>query len=77
MIRTERLLLRRWMDDDREPFAALNADPVVMEHFPAPLSRRESDALVDRIEAAFEERGWGVASQVRCKSADAVFLSLG
>lgn len=48
------------MDDDREPFAALNADPVVMEHFPAPLSRRESDAVVDRIEAAFEERGWGL-----------------
>jgi len=30
-LRTERLLLRRWRHDDREPFAALNADPVVME----------------------------------------------
>jgi RimJ/RimL family protein N-acetyltransferase len=60
MIRTERLLLRRWQDDDREPFAALNGDPEVMEHFPAPLSRDESDALVDRIEAGFAERGWGL-----------------
>lgn len=60
MFRTERLLLRRWNDDDREPFAALNADPVVMEHFPAVLTRRDSDALVDRIEAGFDERGWGV-----------------
>ena len=32
MIRTERLLLRRWTDADRAPFAAMNADPVVMEH---------------------------------------------
>lgn len=60
MIRTERLLLRRWNDTDRAAFAAMNADPVVMEHFPAPLSREQSDALVDRIEAGFEERGWGL-----------------
>lgn len=60
MIRTKRLLLRRWTDDDREPFAALNADPSVMERFPAPVSREESDALVDRIEAGLEQRGWGL-----------------
>ena len=42
------------------PFAALNADPIVMEYFLAPLSRAESDALVDRIEAAIEERGFGL-----------------
>jgi ribosomal-protein-alanine N-acetyltransferase len=59
-VRTQRLVLRRWRDADREPFAALNADPVVMEHFPRPLTRPESDALVDRIEAAFEERGYGL-----------------
>jgi ribosomal-protein-alanine N-acetyltransferase len=62
-LRTERLLLRAWREADREPFAALNADPVVMEHFPAPLSRAESDRMVDRIEAAFAERGlrlWAV-----------------
>ena len=35
---------------DRKPFAALNADPRVMEHFTAPLSRHESDTLADRIE---------------------------
>src|SRR5688500_3501176 len=59
-LRTERLLLRTWRDADREPYAALNADPVVMEHFPAPLSRGESDAHVDRILAAFDEHGWGL-----------------
>ncbi len=59
-LRTSRLLLRRWRDDDREPFAALNADPLVMEHFPAPLRREESNVLVDRIERGLEERGWGL-----------------
>jgi RimJ/RimL family protein N-acetyltransferase len=59
-LHTPRLLLRRWRQADREPFATLNADPVVMEHFPAPLHREESDALVDRIESGFEERGWGL-----------------
>ena len=59
-LRTPRLLLRRWRDTDRRPFAALNADPLVMEHFPAPLRPEESDDLVDRIESGFEERGWGL-----------------
>ncbi|SEG82924.1 ribosomal-protein-alanine N-acetyltransferase [Thermomonospora echinospora] len=59
VLRTERLIMRRWRDADREPFAALNADPQVMEHFPAPLSRAESDALVDRIEAVLDAHGYG------------------
>ena len=58
-LRTERLLLRRWRPDDRVPFAVLNADPRVMEHFPAPLSRAESDERVARIEAHFEQYGFG------------------
>ena len=59
-LRTERLLLRRWREEDRAPFAAMNADPVVMEHFPAVLSRAESDAFVDRVEQGFEDRGFGL-----------------
>ena len=59
-LRTDRLLLRAWRPADREPYAVLNADPVVMEHFVAPLSRRESDEHVDRIAAAFDEHGWGL-----------------
>jgi RimJ/RimL family protein N-acetyltransferase len=59
-IRTARLLLRQWRPADREPFAAMNADPVVMEHFPAPLSRSDSDALADRIEAQLTEHGYGL-----------------
>jgi RimJ/RimL family protein N-acetyltransferase len=59
-LRTSRLILRPWRDADRAPFAALNADPVVMEHFRAPLRGEESDALADRIAADIDERGWGL-----------------
>ena len=59
-IRTDRLLLRRWRDSDREPFAALNADPDTMRFFPATLDRLASDALVDRIESQFEQQGYGL-----------------
>jgi RimJ/RimL family protein N-acetyltransferase len=58
-LRTERLLLRRWLPSDREAFAAMNADPRVMEHFPATLSREESDNAVARIEDSFERQGFG------------------
>ncbi len=57
---TSRLVLRDWRDGDRAPFAVLNADPAVMEHFPAPLCRRESDEFVDRIRAGFAARGFGL-----------------
>jgi len=59
-IRTDRLLLRRWLPDDRTPFARLNADPRVMEFFPAALSRAESDAVADHMEAHFERHGFGL-----------------
>jgi RimJ/RimL family protein N-acetyltransferase len=58
-LETERLLLRRWRSADLEPFARINRDPAVMEHFPAPLSREESDGLVEQIEAHFERHGFG------------------
>lgn len=59
-ISTARLLLRGWRDDDRAPFAAINADPAVMEHLPAPLDRPASDDLVDRILAHWAEHGFGL-----------------
>jgi len=57
---TPRLRLRRWQEDDRVPFAAINADPLVMEHFPDCLSRRQSDDLIEKIEAGFEAHGYGL-----------------
>lgn len=59
-LETELLLLRGWRTGDREPFAALNADPEVMEHFPGRLDRVASDAFVDRIEAGWATEGIGL-----------------
>jgi RimJ/RimL family protein N-acetyltransferase len=56
-LKTERLILRRWRDDDRESFAELNADREVAEFLPRPLSRAESDPLMDRMESHFDEHG--------------------
>ena len=65
-IHTDRLLLRGWRDSDREPFARINRDPVVMEFFPSPLSAQESSALFDRIDAHFEQHGFGLwAAELR------------
>jgi len=58
-LQTDRLRLRQWALEDREPFARLNADARVMRHFPRPLTRKESDALANRIECRIRERGWG------------------
>jgi ribosomal-protein-alanine N-acetyltransferase len=59
-IHTERLVLRRWRDGDQDDFAALNSDPVVMEHFPGVLSREQSDQMIRQIELHFEEFGYGL-----------------
>lgn len=66
MLTTERLLMRGWREEDLEPFAALNADPEVMEHFVAPLTRLESDAFAARIQQRLDEGGYGLwAIEVR------------
>jgi RimJ/RimL family protein N-acetyltransferase len=65
-IHTDRLLLRGWRDSDREPFARINRDPMVMEFFPAPLSAQQSSALFDRIQSHFAEHGFGLwAAELR------------
>jgi RimJ/RimL family protein N-acetyltransferase len=74
---TERLVLRAWRPADRAPFAALNADPEVMEHFPSVLSRDESDALVERIEADFQRERFGLwATEVRATGEFIGFVGL-
>lgn len=59
-LETDRLILRRWRDEDRAPFASMNADPRVMEHFASAMTPEQSDALIDRIEALFETKGFGL-----------------
>jgi RimJ/RimL family protein N-acetyltransferase len=65
-ITTDRLLLRQWRQADLDPLAHLNADPRVMAHFPAALSRAESDAAAQRWRGQIAERGWGLwAAELR------------
>lgn len=59
-LRTERLLLRQWRDEDLGPFAELNGDPETMRFFPAPPLREESDELAARERRQIEEEGWGL-----------------
>ena len=59
VLTTPRLLLRPWRESDLAPFAAMNADPVVMQHFPAVQSRDESDASARSAMAMVERQGWG------------------
>jgi RimJ/RimL family protein N-acetyltransferase len=58
--RTERLVLRGWYDGERAAWAAMNADPEVMRYFHDTLTREQSDAMLDRMDAALEEQGWGL-----------------
>jgi RimJ/RimL family protein N-acetyltransferase len=60
ILTTARLRLRQWREEDLAPFAALNADPQVMEFFPKVLTRAESDAVAGRIRDHFARHGFGL-----------------
>lgn len=60
---TERLIVRHYKDEDFDAFAEMNADEVVMEHFPSALSPKESRAMFERLNTRLEETGksfWAV-----------------
>jgi RimJ/RimL family protein N-acetyltransferase len=69
---TDRLILRGWKPSDLEPWAALNADPEVMRHFPSTLGRIESDALAALNQAHIDDHGFGLWAVERRE--DGVFL---
>ena len=69
-LETSRLILRDWKESDLAPFARLNADPVVMEHFPAPLNEEQSAAFVSRIRKHLSERGYGLYAVEEKESAE-------
>lgn len=59
-LRTARLLLRRWRPEDRSPMQAIDSDPEVMHHFPSVLTPEETEEGIGRIEAHFDEHGYGL-----------------
>ena len=55
----------------------MNADPLVMGYFPAPLTSKESDAMIGRAEAHFDRHGFGpLAAEIRATGEFAGFLAL-
>jgi RimJ/RimL family protein N-acetyltransferase len=66
VIDTPRTRLRCWGQTDRAAFAAMHADPEVMRDYGGPISRRESDAKLDRYAATYRQHGfcrWAVEGQ--------------
>jgi ribosomal-protein-alanine N-acetyltransferase len=59
-LQTERLILRRWRDSDLEPFAKMNSDPVVMEHFPSMLTREQTEQFIARLINDFAHNDFGL-----------------
>ena len=59
MIETARLLIRPWTEADRAPFAAMSADPEVMQHLGPLLDRAASDVIVGRLMAMQQVVGYG------------------
>jgi RimJ/RimL family protein N-acetyltransferase len=62
ILTTERLILRRWHESDRQPFASMNADPRVREFLGNLLTTEESYRAIDRFEAGFERHGFGLCA---------------
>lgn len=60
IIRTDRLILRPWREEDLGLFAKINADPKVMEYFPSILSKEESDSLAEKIQKELTEKKYGL-----------------
>lgn len=55
---SERLGFREWQPSDLPPMAAMNADPAVMEFFPAKQSAEDTKAFIGRMEDQFRLNGY-------------------
>lgn len=60
VLETERLILREWENKDLEPFYQMSSDLVVMEHYPALLTKEDSERFVAKMKIHFEEFGYGL-----------------
>ena len=58
-LRTQRTLLRNWVDADLEPWVAMNADPDVRRYFSSVATREQALAEAQRARANLARRGWG------------------
>lgn len=71
---TPRLILRRWRPEDLDPFAALNADPEVMAHFPSTYDRAATASMIAGWEGKIDRQGFGLWAVERAE--DGVLLGM-
>lgn len=55
---SKRLGFRNWKPEDLQEFAEINTDLEVMEHFPKPLSLKETENLMNRLEQHYSRFGF-------------------
>ncbi len=76
-IETPRLILRQWRDADIDPWAEMNADPRVMEFFPALYDRARAEETVARMREEIERDGYGFwAVEIKATGAFAGMIGL-
>jgi len=59
-LRTPRLILRQWRDEDGDAFAPMFEDPKVMEFLLPHTGRAAIDSFIGRIQQNFAEHGFGL-----------------
>lgn len=74
MIETERLILRPFVDTDREPLIAMSADPRVGQWLGGVLDADGVDALMARQQSHIDRHGFGFWAAER--KADAAFVGM-
>ncbi|WP_143305494.1 GNAT family N-acetyltransferase [Chitinophaga vietnamensis] len=60
LFQSGRLGFRKWQDADLAPFAAITADPEVMEFFSSTLNLEETAQMLVWVKAHFDQHGYGL-----------------
>lgn len=60
LIKTERLILRKWHEADHASFINMNRDPIVMQYFPKLYKAEESLWLIEKSNKQIDELGYGL-----------------
>jgi RimJ/RimL family protein N-acetyltransferase len=74
LLKTPRLTLRTFREDDLPLYAALNGDPEVARWLGGPIDRSHSDAIAEYAEESYERQGIGLLAIER--AADGAFLGM-
>lgn len=61
-LETDRLIIRRWQDRDRDLFHLVNSDDRVMRFFPFRRTRQEADELMDILNRLIDENGYSFSA---------------